>query len=298
MHKRGKYQNVATKTIKRRRRTNAELDRIRDAIYETLETDHPQTIRGCFYQLTTKGAIEKTEREYKGTVVRLLVQMRIDGIVPFDWISDNTRWQRKPRTWSSMEAALKNTARTYRRALWDEQHAYVEIWCEKDALAGVLLEETATWDVPLMVSRGFASITYLHECARAIAAQGKPAFLYYFGDRDPSGMAIDRTIERRLRQFAPEAEIHFERVAVTKEQIEELNLPSRPTKKTDTRSKGFKGRSVEVDAIPAAKLRELVRTCIERHVDQRQLEITRVAERSERELLIHFAKQMEDRRSA
>ncbi len=273
----------------RPRRSKAEIQRMRDAIYETLRIDNPQTIRGCFYQLTVNGAIEKTEREYKGTVIRLLVEMRVDGTVPFDWISDNTRWQRKPRTWSNMQQALNNTARTYRRALWDDQEAYVEIWCEKDALAGVLLEETAKWDVPLMVSRGFASITYLHECAQAIAAQGKPAHIYYFGDHDPSGVAIDRAIERRLRQFAPDAEIHFDRVAVTPEQIRTWNLPTRPTKKTGTHHKGFKGRSVEVDSIPAAKLRELVRGCIERHVDQRQLEITRVAERSEKELLIDFA---------
>ncbi len=286
------------RTIKRKRRTKAELDRIRQAIFKELQADHPQTIRGCFYQLTSKGAIDKTEKQYKGTVIRLLVEMRIVGTVPFDWISDNTRWQRKPRTWSSMEAALNNTARTYRRALWDDQDAYVEIWCEKDALAGVLLEETAKWDVPLMVSRGFASITYLHECAQAIAAQGKPAYLYYFGDHDPSGVTIDKTIEKRLRQFAPDAEIHFERVAVTREQIDELKLPTRPTKQTDSRSKSFKGRSVEVDAIPASKLRELVRACIERHVDQRQLEITRVAERSEKELLIDFAAKIEKRKGA
>jgi hypothetical protein len=35
-----------------------------------------------------------------------------------------------------------------------------------------------------------------------------------------------------LRKFAPGAEIHFERVAVTKEQITALNLPTRPTKKS------------------------------------------------------------------
>jgi hypothetical protein len=50
---------------------------------------------------------------------------------------------------------------------------------------------------------------------------------------------------------------------------------------TDTRPKNFVGRSVELDAIPAARLRELVRKCIERH----QLSILRIAEESERELL-------------
>jgi hypothetical protein len=52
---------------------------------------------------------------------------------------------------------------------------YVEVWTEKDALAGVLLEETAAWDVPLMVSRGFSSISYLYEAAREIERQGRAA---------------------------------------------------------------------------------------------------------------------------
>ena len=48
-------------------------------------------------------------------------------------------------------------------------------------------------------------------------------------------------------------------------------------------------RSVELDAIPAARLRELVRECIERHIDAHQLAMLRIAEESERELLTKWA---------
>jgi hypothetical protein len=171
------------------------------------------TVRQVFYRTVSSGLIAKTENDYKNSVGRLLVKMRMAGDIPFDWIADNTRWMRKSRTYSSMDAALQNTAQAYRRALWDEQEVYVEVWTEKDALAGVLLAETRPWDVPLMVSKGFASVTYLYEAAQSIKAEGKPAYLYYFGDHDPSGVHIDRAIERRLREFAPDAEIHFERVA-------------------------------------------------------------------------------------
>jgi hypothetical protein len=81
-------------------------------------------------------------------------------------------------------------------------------------------------------------------------------------------------------------------VAVRPEQITAWKLPTRPTKKTDTRSKGFEGESVEVDAIPPARLRQLVRACIERHVDQDQLAVTRVAEHSEREILTRLARRL------
>jgi hypothetical protein len=244
------------------------------------------TVRQVFYRAVSAGIINKSELEYKNSISRQLVAMRLSGDLEFGWIADNTRWMRKPKTYSSVEEALQSTARTYRKALWDDQDAYVEVWTEKDALAGVLLEETKKWDVPLMVSRGFSSLTYLYEAAEAISDQGKPAYLYYFGDHDPSGLRIDAAIERRLRELAPHADIEFERVAVRPEQITKWGLPTRPTKKKgNTHAKGFEGRSVEVDAIPAARLRQLVRDCIEQHVDQEQYRVTQSAERREREIL-------------
>jgi hypothetical protein len=166
---------------------------------------------------------------------------------------------------------------------------YVEIWCEKDALAGVLMEETEIYDVPLMVARGYSSISFLHSAANEIGAKGKPAYIYHFGDLDPSGVDAARDIEMKLRRYAPAAEIHFARPAVTRQQADEWNLPTRPTKQKDTRARKFVGASVELDAIPAQKLRELVRECIEQHIDKQQLELLRFAEQSERELLTKWA---------
>jgi len=60
---------------------------------------------------------------------------------------------------------LKETARLYRKALWADADAYVEIWLEKDALSGVVYPVTAMFDVPLMVARGYASLSSLHSAA-------------------------------------------------------------------------------------------------------------------------------------
>jgi len=188
---------------------------------------------------------------------------------------------------------LEVTKYAYRRAVWDSQDSYVEIWLEKDALAGVLYGETETWDVPLMVTRGYPSVSYLYEAASTIREQGKPAFLYYFGDHDPSGRDITRATEAGLREFAPDAEIHFERVAVTEEQIRLLNLPTRPTKATDSRGKNFQGESVEVDAIPSSALRALAQQSIEQHIDVEQLERLRETERHERDALERILRTVE-----
>lgn len=263
------------------------MESIRLTIETVLRTERTCTCRQIFYRLVAMGAVDKTEQEYKGTVCRLLAEMRREGRIPFDAIADNTRWQRKPKTWGSLASALSWTQATYRRALWNDQTAYVEIWSEKDALAGVLYDVTSRWDVPLMVSRGFASLSFLYEAAMAIAAQGKPAYLYYFGDHDPSGVLIDRKIEQTLRELAPNTPIHFERVAVTLGQIERWNLPTRPTKRKpkDYRAKKFEGDSVEVDAMPPSELRALAEICITQHIDQAALTSTRLVEAAERDTL-------------
>jgi hypothetical protein len=248
------------------------------------------TVRGLFYRLVSEGVIEKTEKEYKNVVVRLTALMRRHKEIPFGWIADNTRWMRKPTSFSSCEEALQRTAQTYRRDIWNDATCYVEVWLEKEALAGVLVQETSKWDVPLMVTRGYPSISYLYEAAEIIAECGKPAHLYYFGDYDPSGVDITRAVEQGIREFAPNAEIYFERVAVTPEQIRQWGLPTRPTKKTDTRSKSFSGESVEVDAIPASTLRALVDGCISQHVDEHLLDKCIEIEMQEREMLEQVAR--------
>src|SRR5262245_30249840 len=140
--------------IKRARRTKNAIEAIEMAIYDTLMVDHPQTVRGLFYQLVTQGIVPKTEAAYKNLVGRLTVRMRREGTLPYEWLADNTRWMRKPTSYSSLGACLRRTAQTYRRALWDSMPAYVEIWLEKDALAGVIYDVSSEWDVPLMVTRG------------------------------------------------------------------------------------------------------------------------------------------------
>lgn len=269
--------------IKRARRTKAQMEEFKEAIYRVLSDYNPMTVRQVFYQLVAHRVIEKAERMYD-SVQQNLVKMRKDKIIPFSWISDNTRWIRKPDTYSSMQQMLRYSVQTYRRALWNEQGVYVEVWCEKDALAGLIIEETDPFDVPLMVSRGFSSITYLHEAAENIANKGKPAYIYYFGDHDPSGKLIPEVLERNLREYAPGAEIHFTQIAITEDQIKQYNLPTRPTKK-GSHKKDFVGESVELDALPASVLRGLVRRCITQHIDPDIYNRTLETERMERETL-------------
>ncbi|MBA2440310.1 MAG: hypothetical protein H0V50_06505 [Thermoleophilaceae bacterium] len=281
---------------------------IREAIYAALAADHPMTVRGAFYRVTVTGAIAKTEAEYQ-TVKRLLADMRRSREVPYNWIADSSRWMRRPTTYSSAEEALRRTAATYRQALWDDAPVAVEVWLEKEALAGVLAEVCREWDVPLMVCRGYPSMSFLHSAAEAIhgrAQHDQHTHLYYFGDHDPSGVDIDRAVRQGIGESlaaldgfaaedAGEAEDTFydfatlDRVAVTTAQIGAWNLPTRPTKASDSRARNFKGASVEVDSIQPAQLRQLAESCIEAHVDRHELGVLQTVEAEERRVLERMA---------
>jgi len=111
-----------------------------------------------------------------------------------------------------------------------------------------------------------SSLTYLYEVATHIKGIGKPTALYYFGDCDPSGDDAAKQTDLGLRKQG--ATFEFTRVAVTLEQIEKLNLPTRPTKMTDSRAKRWGAHpSAELDGLPAPIFRRLIRTCIEGNID-------------------------------
>jgi hypothetical protein len=58
--------------------------------------------------------------------------------------------------------------------LWAAAEEYVEIWLDKDALSGVIYPVTSLYDCPLMIARGYPSLSHLHGAASDIEVLGKP----------------------------------------------------------------------------------------------------------------------------
>jgi hypothetical protein len=140
--------------IKRRRATQDEMEARAKFLIDYAAEHGPVTVRGLYYQAEVSGVpgIDKTDSSYV-KVQRQVLNLRRECRLAYCDISDATRWMRKPRSHNSVEDAIAHTARTYRRSLWADAEDYVEIWCEKDALAGVIYPVTAEFDVPLMVAR-------------------------------------------------------------------------------------------------------------------------------------------------
>jgi hypothetical protein len=248
------------------------------------------TVRQVFYAVEVAGVVAKTEGGYR-QVQKQLVVMRREGLLDWEFITDGTRWRRKPDSWDNVADYIEDVARSYRRDLWRTQGVRIEIWLEKDALADVIVDVTAKWDVSLMVSRGQSSATFLHAAAktaeRACERTGVATYVYALYDYDAGGDRAFKTIERELPEYAPGVPIHVERLAVTSEQVAEWNLPTRPPKKKDPQAKAWGDKPcVELDAIDPEGLTGLVEDAILRHVDQRAWAIEQRVEQEEREGLL------------
>ena len=257
------------------RSTQLQIQERHDAILTFCEKQNPVSVRGIYYHLTTLGLVPKTQNGYQ-KVARDCKNLRIDGILPFRYIADSTRWMRKPKAFSSMQECLNNTARTYRRDLLTAQDLDIEIWLEKDALAGVFYPVTAKYDVPLMVSRGFASISFLHGAAQSLREN---AYVYIFTDYDASGHTIDEKIREGLQEFSGK-HINVKRAMLTAKQVETWNLPTRSPKASD-RKAGFTF-CAELDAIEPTRLRQEVESCITEHIYEDDLRLLRAIETEER----------------
>jgi hypothetical protein len=256
----------------------------------------PVSVRQLYYAATVAGlpGIDKIDSDSGYNKVQYLVlKLRRDGHLSYDWIADSTRWMRKPRTHDSVQDALEETARLYRRALWSDAPTRVEIWCEKDALAGVMLPVTSKYDVPLMVTRGFASETFAFEAVQQYSSYEVPTHVYYFGDFDRAGVDAANDIRRKLERFAADSgvEVVFHIAAVRPDQIETFNLPTRAPKRKSGADKNWQyDYACELDAIPPDLLRSLVEGCIAEHMPEQRMAALLEAEKSERETLRIFAK--------
>lgn len=284
-----------SRPIKRYRRSKAEIEALREAIWATTLAHRPLTVRNLFYLMVSQGLIQKTESEYKNVVVRLSGQLREAGEIPFSWITDQTRWMRRGDAYCDLDDMLNQSIRLYRRDLWLDQPYYLEVWCESDSIAGLLYDVTNPWTIPLMACRGFASKTFLHNSMTEYRHIQKPIRLLYFGDYDPSGVAIDKQILEAINKYANGLDIEFVRCAVTEEWIEEWDLPTRPAKRSDSRSKGWKGGTVEIEAIPPRELTTYLDELIEDFIDDDALQAVKVAEELERQTLVDFRETFQER---
>lgn len=256
-----------------------------DALVEIVAETNPTGGRFVFYRATVGGVVSKDDSGAE-KVQRALLKLRRSGRVPYQWITDSTRWMRKPDTWDSAEAMHAEMAESYRRALWRSAGTAVEVWVESESAASVIYPITSRWDVPLYPCRGQSSDTFAFEAAQQYRNDSRSLVIYYVGDHDPAGMEIEFNLNRKLREFSGRDDLTFRRLACTAGQVAEFELSGTKAKKSHYRDLDrirvpWTGQAVEVEALDPNYLRELVEDAIVSHIDPHALEITRGVERDE-----------------
>lgn len=270
--------------VKRGRATRAEMERRRDALLDLAREHRPASVRNIYYRAVVAGLVPKDDGGYR-KVQTMLVELRRSGALPYEWLTDNARWRRRADTWDGVDEVLELTARTYRRALWTRSAVTVEVWCESDSIAGTIWPVTERWDVDLLPVRGFSSLTFAYSSAMELNRQERPAVIYYVGDHDPAGLGIEAKLREYLEEFCT-VPVKIERVGVTWEQVEAMNLPGTTPKK----AYGYP-LAVEAEAIPPGVLRDLVESAIHEHLDEREVHLLELVEREERVRLLELARE-------
>jgi hypothetical protein len=147
---------------KGRGRAQRSLDLIK-AMHEITERSQPITGRGVGYKLFSSGLIAAMSRNDMQTVYRLLKEAREEGIIPWEWVVDETRELERVATWDNPAAFVRCVARSYRRDFWDQQPERVEVWSEKGTIRGVLQPVLDEYGVGFRRSVGlhcFATIVF------------------------------------------------------------------------------------------------------------------------------------------
>ena len=219
---------------------------------------------------------------------------REHGIVPWEWIVDETRHAERPGTWANPETFIPVVMQSYRRDRWVHQPHRVEVWSEKGTIRGTLAPVLQHYGVTFRVMHGHGSTTALHDMAQESQEDVRPLTVLYCGDWDPSGMHMsEMDIPTRLVRYGGAVEVL--RVALAGNEVDprRSTLPSFPAKKTDSRY----GRFVEqygdtcweVDALSPVVLRERVTEAIEQYIDWdawlRCDEVEQAEQRSLRQIL-------------
>lgn len=161
------------------------------------------TLRQLYYQFVARDLIANTQQSYKrlGDIVN---RARLAGLLDWSYIVDRTRNLRGTSHWSEPSDVINSAAASYRIDKWADQPARVEVWVEKEALAGIVQRAAGDHDVDWFSCRGYVSQSELWAAARRhlrYLQGGQRVVVLHLGDHDPSGIDMTRDVADRLNKF-------------------------------------------------------------------------------------------------
>jgi len=229
----------------------------------------PLTLRQIFYMLVSNEGYDKTEKAYK-RLCETMNKARRAKLIDMDSIRDDGLRRACAAGYSSQSSFVRSIIWRAENFILDRQAVQdtkIYVWCEAGGMLPQLANAVEEWHIPVLSSGGFDSVTTKHNLAQELALE-KHVVILHLGDHDPSGVhmfgSLDEDLQAFMRDIREEDgwgndnnECDLYRIAVTPEQVEEMNLPTAPAKTTDKRS--FEGLTTQCEAIHPSQLRDIVR---------------------------------------
>lgn len=236
----------------------------------------PITVRQMFYRLVAANIIENNQRQYV-RVSRVLTKARKFGYISPRAFVDRTRETYRESCWADLPEFLRAVKASYRRDPWTEQGTWPEVWLEKEALGSLFEPICNRHCVTLCITRGRPSFSYMWEAQirwSKKCREGKDITIFYFGDFDPTGVAIPQNIQDEWIDSTETGRrpIELKIICLTREQA--IGYPQAFVKEADPNTKAFVerygDRCVELDAIPPNELQDMVEVVINNAIEQDQ----------------------------
>ena len=251
------------------------------------------TPRQLHYQFVARDLYENTMRNYKklGDILR---NGRMAGLISWDLVQDRTRgltgwgWGE-----SSPAGAISTAAYSYKERRWANQPVKVEIWVEKDALSGVLVDPGVEWRLNYFATKGYPSISSLKAAADRFKAQERRderTVILNLSDHDPEGLHMPEQVGEALESFGV-SNVEIRRVGLTMEQIRQHQPPPSAAKRTSSRVQSYydatgTDQAWELAALKPAVIQDLIKEEVKGIVDYDLWDEAVEKERANRELMI------------
>jgi hypothetical protein len=282
----------------------ADVETIVGIVEEYAERGYEMTLRQLHYQMVARGHTadwstgHNTLRTYK-RIGTLVDKARMCGLLDWGHIVDRTRGVSGPTHWDSPAQIIAASSYSYKIDKWQGQDTRVEVWVEKEALAGVISRATVARDVDYLACKGYLSQSAMWRSARRLGHlldAGQDVVVLHLGDHDPSGIDMTRDNGDRLRLmirhdfgYSAASRLEFRRIALTRAQVDQYQPPENPAKFTDSRAEGYVAAhgysSWELDALPPDALSALINEHIDGIIDPELFADAEAQERSERRIL-------------
>lgn len=253
------------------------IEKANEIIADFRRQGYDLTLRQLYYQFVAKGWLANTEANYKN-LGEILNRARLAGLVDWNAIVDRTRAASYRTHDDDPDSLLDMLRYAYSLDRWANQPTRVEVWVEKEALAGIVSQVASELDVASFACRGYVSASAMYRAAQRVGRyleDGQDVVILHLGDHDPSGIDMTRDNEERIRQmlrvdwltehpYQAMPSVEIRRIALNMDQVRQYDPPPNPAKLTDSRAGGYTARfgfsSWELDALDPTTLAALIRT--------------------------------------